>query len=136
MFCDNKENKHTSFFNVSCFYSLQKWTSVSLQSWSKRCLHRRGQELHIANANFAYQWRHFVTKLPITMTKSLYLPWLPYVTQYKQNLSKWKRINCKQIARWQHLSRLKDSAFLLEIFLISVKKYNNLYLRLVTPSSG
>ena len=28
----------------------------------------------------------------------------------------WKRINCKQIARWQHLSRLKASAFLFEFF--------------------
>jgi hypothetical protein len=27
----------------------------------------------------------------------------------------WKRINCKQSARWQHLSRLKASAFLFEI---------------------
>ncbi len=45
-------------------------------------------------------------------------------------------INHKQIDRWQHLSRLKASAFLFEIFLLGVKKYNNLYLRLVMPSSG
>ncbi len=48
----------------------------------------------------------------------------------------WKRINHKQITRWQHLSRLKASAFLFETFLLGVKKYNNLYLRLVMPSSG
>jgi hypothetical protein len=35
------------------------------------------------------------------------------VTQVK---SQWKRINSKQIARWQHLSQLKASAFLFEIF--------------------
>jgi hypothetical protein len=28
----------------------------------------------------------------------------------------WKRINHKQIARWQHLSRLKARAFLFEFF--------------------
>ncbi len=51
-------------------------------------------------------------------------------------LIEWKRINCRKIARWQHLSRLKASAILFEIFLLGVKKYNNLYLRLVMPSSG
>jgi hypothetical protein len=48
----------------------------------------------------------------------------------------WKRINYKQSARWQHLSRLKASAFLFEFFLLGVKKPNSLYLRLVLPSSG
>jgi hypothetical protein len=48
----------------------------------------------------------------------------------------WKRINCKQIARWQHLSRLKAIAFLFEFFLLVVKKCNNLYLRFIMPSSG
>jgi hypothetical protein len=38
----------------------------------------------------------------------------------------------QQIARWQHLSQLKASAFLFEFFLLGVKKYSNLYLRLVT----
>jgi hypothetical protein len=52
------------------------------------------------------------------------------------SLMQWKRINHKQIAGWQHVSQLKASAFLFEIFLLGVKKYNNLYLRLVTPSSG
>ncbi len=33
-------------------------------------------------------------------------------------------------------TRLKASAFLFEIFLLGVNKYNNLYLRLVMPSSG
>jgi hypothetical protein len=32
-------------------------------------------------------------------------------------VNKWKRINRKQNARWQHLSRLKARAFLLEYFL-------------------
>jgi hypothetical protein len=34
----------------------------------------------------------------------------------------WKRTNCKQSARWQHLSRLKASASLFENFLLGVKK--------------
>ncbi len=32
--------------------------------------------------------------------------------------SEWKRINHKQFARWQQLSRLKASAFLFEIFFV------------------
>ncbi len=44
----------------------------------------------------------------------------------------WKRINCKQSARWQHLSRLKAS-LCKKIF--SCMKCNNLYSGLVTPSS-
>ncbi len=44
----------------------------------------------------------------------------------------WKRINCKQIVRWQHLSRLKASAFLFEFFFFfffwfGIQKCNNLY---------
>ncbi len=38
-------------------------------------------------------------------------------------------------ARWQHLSHLKVSAFLLENYFVGVKKHNNLNLRLVAPSS-
>ncbi len=50
-------------------------------------------------------------------------------------MGQWKRISCKQSARWQHLSRLKDSAFFsLEPKKLVVKKHYNLYLRLVTPS--
>ncbi len=48
----------------------------------------------------------------------------------------WKRINHKQSARWEHLSWVKASTFLFEIFLLGVKKHNNLYLKLVMPSSG
>ncbi len=52
-------------------------------------------------------------------------------------LIQWKRINCKQSARWQHLSRLKASAvFSLQKKLVSCVKCNNLYSGLVTPSSG
>jgi hypothetical protein len=36
--------------------------------------------------------------------------------------AQWQRINHKQIARWQHLSRLKASAFLFEFFLLGIKK--------------
>jgi hypothetical protein len=54
----------------------------------------------------------------------------------KNIFGQWERINRKQIARWQHLSWLKARAFLFEIFLLGVKKYNNLYLRFATPSSG
>jgi hypothetical protein len=39
---------------------------------------------------------------------------------------------CKQSARWQHLSRLKASAF----FTLVVKKLNNLNLGFVTSSCG
>jgi hypothetical protein len=49
---------------------------------------------------------------------------------------KWKRINCKQSIRWQHVSRLKASAFSLQKNLVSCMKHNNLYSGLVTPSSG
>ncbi len=49
----------------------------------------------------------------------------------------WKSINRKQSARWQHLSWLKASAFFsLQKNLVSCIKHNNLYLGLVTPSSG
>jgi hypothetical protein len=34
-------------------------------------------------------------------------------------LAEWKRINCKQSARWQHLSWLKDSAFVFENYFVS-----------------
>jgi hypothetical protein len=34
----------------------------------------------------------------------------------KNIFAQWKRINRKQIAKWQHLSWLKASAFLFEIF--------------------
>jgi hypothetical protein len=48
----------------------------------------------------------------------------------------WKGINHKQSTRWQHLSRLKASAFFsLQIFLV-VMKHSNLYLGLVLPSGG
>jgi hypothetical protein len=50
------------------------------------------------------------------------------------SIYQWKIINCKQNTRWQHLS--KASAFLFGNFLLGVKKHNNLYLRLITPSSG
>ncbi len=46
-----------------------------------------------------------------------------------------KRINRKQNARCQYLSWLKASAFFFEIFLLGVKKHNNVFLRLVSPSS-
>jgi hypothetical protein len=48
----------------------------------------------------------------------------------------WKRINHKQGAKWQHLSLLKASVFLREMFLSGVKKHSNIYSKLVTPSSG
>ncbi len=48
----------------------------------------------------------------------------------------WKRISHKQSTRWQHLSWLKASAFFSLSKEIVVKKCNNLYFGLVTPSSG
>jgi hypothetical protein len=57
--------------------------------------------------------------------------------RYLQNTLQWKRIRCKQSARWQHLSWLKASAFLsLQQKILVVKKHYNLYLRLVMPSGG
>jgi hypothetical protein len=57
------------------------------------------------------------------------------VTKHKMILE-WKGINGKQSTRWQHLSRLKASAFFsLQIFLV-VMKHSNLYLGLVLPSGG
>ncbi len=48
----------------------------------------------------------------------------------------WKGINRKQSTRWQHLSRLKASAFFsLQIFVVVMKR-SNLYLGLVLPSGG
>jgi len=32
--------------------------------------------------------------------------------------AQWKRINCKQSTRWQHLSQLKAIAFLLENYFV------------------
>jgi hypothetical protein len=49
--------------------------------------------------------------------------------------NQWKSINCKQSTRWQHLSRLKASAFF-SLQKNSFIKRNNLYSGLVTPSSG
>ncbi len=48
----------------------------------------------------------------------------------------WKRINHKQSARWQYLSWLKASAFFSLQKIVSRVKCYNLYLGLVTPSSG
>ncbi len=54
----------------------------------------------------------------------------------KPRLIQWKGINRKQSTRWQHLSRLKASAFFsLQNFLV-VMKHSNLYLGLVLPSGG
>jgi lipopolysaccharide biosynthesis glycosyltransferase len=48
--------------------------------------------------------------------------------------SQWKRISCKQNARWQHLSRLKANAYYsLEKTKLVVMKHYNLYLGFVTP---
>jgi hypothetical protein len=55
----------------------------------------------------------------------------------KHKGKEWKRISCKQNARWQHLSWLKASAFFsLKKKNLVITKHYNLYLGLVTPSSG
>ncbi len=52
-------------------------------------------------------------------------------------MMQWKRINRKQSARWQHLTRLKASAFFsLQKDLVSCMKCNNFYSGLVMPSRG
>jgi hypothetical protein len=50
--------------------------------------------------------------------------------------TQYKRISCKQNARWEHLSRLKARAFFSLKKKIVVTKHYNLYLGLVTSSSG
>ncbi len=62
---------------------------------------------------------------------------ITWIFSYHGRLVEWRRISCKQSARWQHLSRLKVSTFFsLQQKNLVVKKYYNLYLRLVMPSGG
>jgi hypothetical protein len=86
-----------------------------------------------------HTFTHTHTNLILSHIQSFFTHSLTHTNRHGRSWplpsTKWKRINRKQIARWQHLSRLKASAFLFEIFLLGVKK-NNLYLRLVMPSSG
>ncbi len=61
--------------------------------------------------------------------------WVSFMTSIA--MEQWKRISHKQSARWQHLSRLKASAFFsLQTNFASCMKCNNLYSGLVMPSSG
>ncbi len=48
----------------------------------------------------------------------------------------WKRISLKKSTRCQYLSQLKTSDFFSLQKNLTVKKCNNLYLGLATPSSG
>ncbi len=48
----------------------------------------------------------------------------------------WKGFNCRQITRWQYLSRLKASAFFSLLKKLVVMKHSNLYSGLVLPSGG
>jgi hypothetical protein len=85
---------------------------------------------HFLNQNFK-SWNYF-TKKTFLFGSLISRQTLTYKT-----MGQWKRISCKQSARWQHLSRLKDSDFFsLEQKILVVKKHYNLYLRLVTPSGG
>ncbi len=59
--------------------------------------------------------------------------WHSGLTPTSQN--QWRRISCKHNTRWQHLSQLKASVFF-SMQKIFVNKWSNLYLGLVTPSSG
>jgi len=52
------------------------------------------------------------------LTKVIKLFWTSQFSLGGIVLTQWKRINHKQSARWQHLSRIKASAFLLEIFFV------------------
>ncbi len=62
---------------------------------------------------------------------------LKHIIKDTKQVVQWKRINRKQSTRWQQLSRLKATAFFcLQTNLVSCMKHNNLYLGLVTPSSG
>ncbi len=53
-----------------------------------------------------------------------------------RKLLQWKGINRKQSTRWQHLSRLKASAFFSLQKKLVVMKHSSLYLGLVLPSGG
>ncbi len=74
-----------------------------------------------------------------TMTLSIWL-WKAFLVQFPfTNLVSDKQPSLSKgdccWTRWQHLSRLKASAFSLQIFLV-VKKHSNLYLGMVLPSGG
>ncbi len=79
------------------------------------------------------EWNPIFLFLPLT----LYASWLTNGRLADGHQLQWKRINCKQSTRWQHLSRLKANAFFsLQKHLVSCMKCNNLYSGLVMPSSG
>ncbi len=62
---------------------------------------------------------------------------LIYVRSIKRSLTgQCKRISHTQSARWQHLSQLKASVIFFLQKNVSCMERNNVYLGLVTPSSG
>ncbi len=76
-----------------------------------------------------YPWAYSIQ--PLSYFKTFFCNFLPVIEAVE-----WKGINRKQSTRFQHLSRLKASAFFsLHIFLVFMK-HSNLYLGLVLPSGG
>jgi hypothetical protein len=73
------------------------------------CSFLRGQKVMRSNLNrqnlLRAEWYRWIVAAPI------------YITREQYSI-KWKRINCKQSARWQHLSRLKASTFLFEKYFV------------------
>jgi len=63
-------------------------------------------------------------------------PWICHKNAWIRMNIQWKGINCKQSTMWQHLSRLKASAFFSLQKNFVVMKNSILYLGLVMPSGG
>ncbi len=59
-----------------------------------------------------------------------------FIFHLNLNFIQWKGISHKQCVRWQHISQLKARAFFSWQRNLVFKKRNNLYLGLVTQSSG
>ena len=85
--------------------------------------------------NVAVSWPTFRITFYIRMLYHKWLWSLRTICSSSSVVQQWKRISCKHNARWPHLSQLKVSAFFALLKINFVKKRNNLYLELVTPSN-
>ncbi len=84
------------------------------------------------NRYFQYNKQLYYSSLRKNQNKLERLSLSSHFILVRKEPTQWKRISCKQNARWQHLSR---SFFSLKKNLVVTKHYN-LYLGLLTPSSG
>ncbi len=99
-----------------------------LTDWLMTLLELGQLRIQISNRKEGQCSNHFVSRACNKLDRS---------SKKTQTPREWKRINRKQSDRWQHLSRLKASAFFsLQKKLVSCMKRNSLCSWLVTPSSG